>query len=117
MKKRVMLAVFLLLLIAGALILSAIISPAGNASPTTMADLGLLLLDDESGVSVLAVRDQSPAERAGILPGDILVTASGAAVRTVDQLDELLRSTTAQHIQLQIFRNENTTLPIQLALQ
>ncbi len=47
-------------------------------------------LGSESGVLVISVEKQSPAERAGLVQGDGVVALDGAAVRSVDDLHKLL---------------------------
>lgn len=62
--------------------------PAGEGS----AALGMVLLDDEDCVYVLAVSDQSPAHQAGLRPGDYILSADGTRVSSVDALDALLEA-------------------------
>ena len=50
-------------------------------------------LATENGVLVIGVEKQSPAERAGILDGDVILTLDGTAVRSVDDLHKLLTDT------------------------
>jgi len=47
-------------------------------------------LQSETGVLVISVEKQSPAERAGLTQGDVIVTLDGALVRSVDNLHKLL---------------------------
>ena len=47
-------------------------------------------LQSETGVLVISVEKQSPAERAGLIQGDVIVTLDGALVRSVDNLHKLL---------------------------
>ncbi len=47
-------------------------------------------LDAKSGVLVTGVEPNSPAERAGITPGDIIVRFDGQAVAGIDDLHRLL---------------------------
>ncbi len=61
-----------------------------DKAPGTAA-LGLMLLDGETGVYVLAVTENSPADAAGIAPGDILLQAGGVQVVSAEQMDELAR--------------------------
>lgn len=53
---------------------------------------GLMLLEDEDGVYVLAVADQSPASHAGVEPGDYLLEAEGVAISTSAALDKAMQS-------------------------
>jgi S1-C subfamily serine protease len=47
-------------------------------------------LNTESGVLVIGVEKQSPAERAGLAEGDVIIALDGIAVRSVDDLHKLL---------------------------
>lgn len=47
-------------------------------------------LKSETGVLVISVEKQSPAERAGLVQGDVIVTLDGTPVRSVDDLHKLL---------------------------
>ncbi|HXG04122.1 MAG TPA: M28 family peptidase [Candidatus Binatia bacterium] len=49
------------------------------------------LAADLSGVRVAGVRPASPAERAGVQPGDVIVRFGGADVRTLEDLTSALR--------------------------
>jgi S1-C subfamily serine protease len=50
-------------------------------------------LQAETGVLVIGVEKQSPAERAGIVDGDVIFTLDDMAVRGVDDLHKLLTDT------------------------
>ena len=50
-------------------------------------------LKAETGVLVIGVERQSPAARAGIVDGDVILTLDGAALRSVDDLHKLLNDT------------------------
>jgi len=56
------------------------------------AALGLMLLEKEHprGLYVLAVTQESPADRAGVQPGDHLLQAEGVSLYTADELDEII---------------------------
>ena len=47
-------------------------------------------LKAETGVLVISVEKQSPAERAGLQEGDVIVALDDTAVRSVDDLHKLL---------------------------
>jgi S1-C subfamily serine protease len=47
-------------------------------------------LKTEAGVLVISVEKQSPAERAGLNQGDVIIALDGAAVRSVDDLHKAL---------------------------
>ena len=46
----------------------------------------------ETGLMVMSIEGDSPAEKAGLLQGDILVNLDGHALRQVDDLQSLLSS-------------------------
>ena len=54
------------------------------------AALGLVLLDSENGVYVLAVSDKSPAHHAGLQPGDVILTAGEMPLEEPSTLDQLV---------------------------
>ncbi len=62
----------------------------GPAAGSTSAALGMMLLEKEGEVYVLAVTQGSPADRAGILPGDYLLQAGSQPLTEVLQLDALI---------------------------
>lgn len=116
MPRRLMvLAVALCLLAGGATLLHAYLSPEPAENATRMAALGLVLLDDDGGVSVLAVRDGSPADRAGILPGDVLLQADGTDVTDILQLEELL-SKAQRQMYLELLRDAEQLVTLRLSL-
>jgi serine protease Do len=47
-------------------------------------------LPERDGLLVRAVEEGSPAERAGVRVGDLIVTAGGREVRDADELHEVL---------------------------
>lgn len=52
---------------------------------------GLILLEEEQGVLVLAVTEDSPANRAGVEPGDYLLLADETAICSLSEADEALK--------------------------
>lgn len=63
------------------------ISPEGS-----IASLGLMLLEKERGLYVLAVTQGSPAEKAGFCPGDMLIASQGESAAGIQWLEALLRT-------------------------
>lgn len=63
--------------------------PAATAEPSAAA-LGLVVQDTDNGLYVLAVREGSAADLAGVRSGDYLLSVSGNAVSTADELESLL---------------------------
>lgn len=68
------------------------------------ASLGLMLLEKEKGLYVLAVTQDSPAEKANFCPGDYLIRADGIALDSVTQLDEMIDAA-QQELSVRIRRN------------
>ena len=62
------------------------------------ASLGLVLLNAEQGVYVLAVSAQSTAELAGLEPGDYILSAQGEALGDITALDAQLQSSQELHL-------------------
>lgn len=60
------------------------------AAAGSSAGLGLMLLEREAGLYVLAVTQDSPADRAGIHPGDYLLRAAEQELWQVAALDALI---------------------------
>ena len=57
-----------------------------------------------SGVQVLAVADSSPAWRAGLLPGDVIISVNQTAVPTLRTLQSLASSKKQSQLLLQVLR-------------
>ena len=94
------------LLLAG-LLLSMVWS-ANSSLPeaaTSTAGLGMMLLDGTEGVSVLAVQDDSLAERAGIRPTDLLTRLNGTPFASVDELETLLQGPQESGVRLYLIRS------------
>jgi S1-C subfamily serine protease len=82
-------------------------------------------LETEAGVLVISIEKQSPAERAGVSEGDVIIALDDMAVRNVDDLHKLLTDTRigascriallrrSQRIELQVTPEEmtNTVAP------
>jgi len=88
------LAVFFLLLML--VLFSAIMlvpEKQADRPPSTAADLGLLLLEKENSLYVLGVHENSLAARAGIMPGDLLISVDGQRLLLVTELETHLADT------------------------
>jgi len=71
-------------------------------------------LPDTEGLLIREVAEDSPAARAGLAPGDLIVAASGQPVRTVDDLSGALQ-TAGDTIELNVLRGTDER-SIQVAL-
>jgi serine protease Do len=60
-------------------------------------------LPDTEGLLIRGVAEDSPAARAGLAPGDLIVAAAGQPVRTVDDLSGALQ-TAGEAIELRVLR-------------
>ena len=60
-----------------------------NILPGTADELGL---EDEEGVVILGVREQSTAARLGFRPGDVIVQVGRTRIETVNELEAALRA-------------------------
>lgn len=106
---RILLALILLAIAPLVYAQLAVIDPAAaNAASTTnsgylgvgLADIdadraNVLHLREDEGVEVLRVEEGSPADKAGIQPGDVLLTYNGEKILGVQQLGRLVRETPA----------------------
>jgi serine protease Do len=65
-----------------------------------------LKLREEAGVEVTHVAPDSPAEKAGLKEGDVVLQYNGAKVEGLEQLSRLVRETpVGREVKLDIFRN------------
>ena len=71
-------------------------------------------LPDTDGLLIREVAEDSPAARAGLAPGDLIVAAAGQPVRTVDDLSGVLQ-TAGDAIELNVLRGTDER-SIQVAL-
>jgi S1-C subfamily serine protease len=84
-----------------------------QVTPELAAQLGL---DVDSGVAVQEVGPGTGAERAGIEPGDVIVSLDGTAIETVEELfAELNQRRPGQRVAVAIVRDgERRTLDVTL---
>lgn len=95
MPKKMLLALSGLLL--GVLLLSCLhynapVPDTPEQPVTRSAELGLILLDENNGLFVLAVTEDSPASRAGFRPGDLLLQSGDIHLTTSTQLEKMLHT-------------------------
>ena len=73
-------------------------------------------LPDTDGLLIREVMDDSPAARAGLAQGDLIVAAGGEPVRTPDDLYDALRAAQAGSIQLNVVRGtDERTIEVSFA--
>jgi serine protease Do len=65
-----------------------------------------LKLKEEAGVEVTHVEEMSPAEKAGLKSGDVIVEYNGQRVEGIEQFSRMVRETPAgRDVKLSVFRN------------
>ncbi len=74
-----------------------------------------LKLDNDRGVEVLRVREGSPADKAGIHVGDVLLTYNGETILGARQLIRLVSETPeGRHVKIQYLRDGKTQTAVVL---
>ena len=63
---------------------------AGHVTSSGRAYLGVTLIDTNNGVGVYGVQAGSPAAKAGIVAGDLILSINGTATPTTDSLSQYL---------------------------
>jgi S1-C subfamily serine protease len=63
---------------------------AGHVTSSGRAYLGVTLIDTNNGVGVYGVQASSPAAKAGIVAGDLILSINGTATPTTDSLSQYL---------------------------
>ena len=106
MKRRIIIIV-LMTVAAIAIVRSCLPAPSFQTDIASAADLGLLLLDTEEGISVLGVQDKSIAEQVGIHPEDVLLHINGVSLSTVEALDDLLINCSEDTLLFKLQRGKN----------
>ncbi len=85
--------------------------PGGNIITAIIAILGLLILVSTmtplaTGIGIVNVSQNYPAQEAGIVPGDIITVMNGAQVDSISKIDEILRPLSpGTTINLTVFHN------------
>jgi serine protease Do len=68
-----------------------------------------LKLNEDRGVEIKAVMEGSPADKAGIQPGDVLLTYNGETILGAQQLSRLVQETPpGRHLKVQYWRDGKT---------
>jgi len=70
-------------------------APPPPVDPATRPKVGLRVKDASGGAEVGAVHPDSPAERAGVRAGDVIVELNGHSVRSAADLEAALATLTA----------------------
>lgn len=75
-----------------------------------------LKLREEGGVEVTSVIRESPAERAGLKPGDVVVAYNGQKIEGIEQFSRMVRETPAsREVKIDIVRNgAPQTVPVKI---
>ena len=87
---------------------------AGSYLGVTLTDVDAdraktLKLDEPRGVEVARVEEESPAEKAGIKPGDVLLVYNGETILGAQQLGRLVRETPeGRKVKVQLWRDGRT---------
>jgi len=95
------------------------------AGPLTNLILAILLLSvtfmagtlepyDGPGAGVYGVSLRSPAEAAGIAPGDNIISIDGQTIETADQVSQIVQQRLGQEVTLVVTRNGEELAPIKL---
>jgi len=85
-----------------------IVDDDGDAPSTPRPRLGIVIEDDERGVQVLQVVDDSVAADSGIQQGDIIQNAAGFETRTTAELIEIIgRQAPGTWLPLRLLRGED----------
>jgi serine protease Do len=68
-----------------------------------------LKLNEERGIEVTHVAQDSPADKAGIAPGDVLLTYNGENILSTQQFVRLVQETPiGRNVKIQLWRNDKT---------
>lgn len=116
MKRKIcLIALAAVLVLAGGLLWQGLHQEAAPQTGATSTALGLMLLEREAdaGLYVLAVTQESPADRAGIHPGDYLLQSEGVQLQTSAQLDALINA--AQDVLPLTLRRDGQQLQVGLS--
>ncbi len=73
--------------------------------------LSFIVPPPEDGIWVRSVRKGSPAGKAGLRSGDIIVAAGGTEVSTIAALEEMLNAKAAKQVRLEVLRQKSPPGP------
>lgn len=94
-KLPILLCILLMLSLMLMHVLSLSTSAVAPVPATRSAELGLILLDEEDGLFILAVTEHSPAQRAGFMAGDLLLSVGDTHLTSATLLEGMLTQSTA----------------------
>ena len=115
MKRWIILAIMAAAAFAAAIAWKYLPVPSHNTDVAGAADLGLLLLDSDDGLSVLGVQDNSLAEQADIRPGDVLMRINDTSLSTAETLDSMLMNDRSNTLVFELQRGKNV-LSVKISL-
>ncbi len=97
------------------------VSPGGGKSAAQTSFLGVAVTDmdpdrvsrlklkEERGIEVTHVAEASPADKAGIEPGDVLLTYNGENILSIQQFVRLVQETPiGRKVKIQLWRDDKT---------
>lgn len=90
--------------------------PAATEEETGLGSLGIILREEDNSMIVLAVMQDSLAQKSGLKPGDLLVSVEGTSLQQISALEELLNTSENSSLKLVISRNSQE-LELELKLK
>ncbi|HEX5322811.1 MAG TPA: PDZ domain-containing protein, partial [Capsulimonadaceae bacterium] len=81
-----------------------VIGVAGQDAPIHRRLVRHYELPSETGILVLSTEENSPARRAGLLEGDVIVSFNGETVAGIDDLHRILTQQSDHHATLRVLR-------------
>lgn len=79
-----------------------------------LVGIGVSIETHESGILIVSVLDDSPALEAGLLPGDVIMSADGVPLTTLEQAQTLLAGEIDSTVTLCVLRADGTTVELTL---
>lgn len=81
---------------------------------TRLVGIGVSIEAHESGMLISSVLDDSPALEAGLASGDIILSANGTPLTTLEQAQTLLAGEVGATVTIEVLRADGTTLQLEL---
>ncbi len=82
---------------------------------TRLVGIGVSIETHESGILIASVLDDSPAKDAGLVAGDVILSADGTSLTTLEQAQTLLTGEVGSLVTLCVLRADGTTVEFELA--